>query len=217
MGLEALYAWLNGNRLSLNIAKTQSMTIATKHKQAALENQNEQLHLQICNETLDVVQCTKYIGVYTDISLELKKQIQETSKKVSQSIGMLKYAKRYLLFHALKTLYTSVTDPNFCYCCSVWGMCGATKVQQLQKLQNCAIRIITGSSYDTPSKPLLETLSWKTMKEMIQFESQIMVFKSINGLAPQYLIDLFVQKSPGTTPEQSWCHPCLDHGRMLLS
>ena len=32
--LEALYAWLNSNRLSLNVAKTQSMTIATKHKSA---------------------------------------------------------------------------------------------------------------------------------------------------------------------------------------
>ena len=51
------------------------------------------------------------------------------------------------------------------------------EIQQLQKLQNRAARIITGSSYDAPSKPLLETLSWKTNKETIQFESQIMVFK----------------------------------------
>ena len=38
----SLYTWLNKNRLSLNVAKVQSMTIATKHKQAAPENQNEQ-------------------------------------------------------------------------------------------------------------------------------------------------------------------------------
>ena len=42
------------------------------------------------------------------------------------------------------------------------------------------------------SKPLLEIFGWKTIKEMTQFESRIMVFKSINGLAPQYLIDLFM-------------------------
>ena len=87
------------------------MTIATKHKPAALENQNEQLNLQIRNETLEVVQYTKYLGVHIDNSLDWKKQMQETSKKVSQSIGMLKYAERYLPFHALKTLYTSVIDP----------------------------------------------------------------------------------------------------------
>ena len=81
--LEALYAWLNGNRLSLNVAKTQSITIATRHKQAALENKNEQLKLQIRNATLEVVQCAKYLGVHIDNSLEWKKQIQEKSKKVS--------------------------------------------------------------------------------------------------------------------------------------
>ena len=71
--LETLFTWLNGNRLSLNVAKTQSMTIATKQKQAALENQNEQLNLQIRNETLEIVQCTKYLGVHIDNTLDWKK------------------------------------------------------------------------------------------------------------------------------------------------
>ena len=145
------------------------MTIATKHKQAALEGQNEQLNLQIHIETLEVVQSTKYLGIHIDNSLEWKEQIQETSKKVSRSIGMLKYAKRYLLCHALETLYTSVIDPYFRYCCPVCGVCRATKMQQLQKLQNRAARIITGSNYDAPSKPLLETLSCNTIKEIIQY------------------------------------------------
>ena len=75
MDFETLYAWLNGNRLFLNVAKTQSMTIAIKHKRAALENQNEQINLQIRNETLEVVQCTKYLGVHIDNSLEWKKSL----------------------------------------------------------------------------------------------------------------------------------------------
>ena len=45
--LEALDTWLNGNKLSLNMTKMQSMTISTKRKQTALEGQNEQLNLQI--------------------------------------------------------------------------------------------------------------------------------------------------------------------------
>ena len=100
LDLEVSYAWLNGNRLSLNVAKTQSMTIARMHKQAALEYQNKHLNLQISNETLEVVQRTNYLGVYIDKSLDWKKQIQET-EEVSRFIGMLNYAKGYLPFHAL--------------------------------------------------------------------------------------------------------------------
>ena len=108
---------------------------------------------------------------------------------------MLKYAKRYLPFHALKNFYTSVIDPSFRYCCSVWGVCGAAEIHQLQKLQNRAARIITGSNYDAPSKPLIESLGWKTINDMIQFESRVMVFKSLNRLTPQYLSDLLVANS----------------------
>ena len=82
---------------------------------------------------------------------------------------MLKYAKRYLPFDALKNLHTSIIDLYFRYCCSMWSVCGATEFQLLQKLQNRAARIITGSNYDAPSKPLLENLIWKTIEEMIHF------------------------------------------------
>ena len=68
------------------MAKTLSMTIATKHKQAALENENEQLNLQIRNETLEVVQCTKYLGGHIDNFLGWKKQIQDISKKKSRDL-----------------------------------------------------------------------------------------------------------------------------------
>ena len=73
--LEALDSWLNGNILSLNVAKTQSMTISTKHKQAALERKNEQLCLQMRNETLGAVQTAKYLGVHIENSLDRKKHI----------------------------------------------------------------------------------------------------------------------------------------------
>ena len=92
-------------------------------------------------------------------------------------------------------IYTSIVDPHFRYCCSVWGVCGLTEIQQLQKLPNRAARIVTGSSYDAPSKPLIKTLGWQTIEELIQNDTQIMVFKSVQGLAPQYLSDLFVANS----------------------
>ena len=38
--LEALDKWLKSNRLSLNVAKTHSMTISTKQKLAALKRIN---------------------------------------------------------------------------------------------------------------------------------------------------------------------------------
>ena len=125
-----------------------------------------------------------------------KKHIHEVQKRFLGLLGWwTTYAKRFLPLKSLKNLHTSLVDPHFRYCCAVWGVCGITEIQQLQKLQNRAARLITGSNYDTPSRPLINYLSWKTIEDLIQHESQIMVFKSWNGLVPQYLFDLFAANS----------------------
>ena len=82
MDLEALDAWLKGYKLSMNVAKTQSMTISTNHKQAALDGENEQLNLVIRDKTLEVVQSTKYLGVQIDNPFDWTKHIQETSRNL---------------------------------------------------------------------------------------------------------------------------------------
>ena len=72
--LEALDKWFRGNKLSLNVAKTQSMVISTKQK---LKSQTDKLNLHIRQKVLDGVQCTKYLGVHIDNTLDWKKYIQK--------------------------------------------------------------------------------------------------------------------------------------------
>jgi len=53
----------------------------------------------------------------------------------------------------------------------VWGCCGEILLDKLQKLQNRAARIVTNSSYDASSLPLIESLEWLTIKEIMLFET----------------------------------------------
>ena len=199
--LRNLHLWLKGNKLSLNVAKTQSLLISTKHRQAVMKDQAVILALDICNEPVVAAENIKYLGVYIDKSLDWEKHIQEVSKKVSRSLGVIKYCKRFLPFDTLKCLYKSILDPHFRYCCPVWGVAGASEINHLQKLQNRAARIITSSSYDAPSKMLIKQLGWRTIEEIIQYESRVMVYKSVNGLAPQYLQDIFTRNSENPSYE----------------
>ena len=84
------------------MAKTQSMVISTKQKHAALKQQTDQLNLQIHQSALEAVPSTKYQGVHIDNSLNWKKHIEEISKTISRSLGLLKYAKRFLPLESLK-------------------------------------------------------------------------------------------------------------------
>ena len=140
-------------------------------------------------------QQTKYLGVQIDCSLDWKEHINAAATKVSRAIGFLRHAKSFLPKASLKTLYNGIVEPHFRYCCSVWGCAGSTDINQLHKLQNRAARIITNSSFDTPSRPLIAKLGWKTIEELIGNETKTTVFKTLNDLAPQYLCNLFTKNS----------------------
>ena len=193
--LKQLGTWLQDNKLSLNVAKTHSMLISTKQKQNSLKSQNKDLDLKIRDNDLEVVKKTKYLGVQIDCSLNWKEQIKAVSSKVSRTVGFLRHAKFFLPKETLQTFYTGIVEPHFRYCCSVWGCAALTEINQLQKLQNRAARIITNSSFDAPGGPLIEEMGWKTIDELITCESKTMVFKSLNQLAPEYLCGLFTRNS----------------------
>ena len=60
----------------------------------------------------------------------------------------------------------------------------------MQKVQNRAARIITNSSFGAPDIPLVLKFGWKTLEELVAHESEVMIFKSIHGLVPQYMDEL---------------------------
>ena len=70
-----------------------------------------------------------------------------------------------------------------------------TKLQTLQKLQNRAARIVTKSNFDTPSIGLIESLNWPTVSDFIRGETATTVYKTLNGLVPEYLSSLFEKRS----------------------
>ena len=81
-------------------------------------------------------------------------------------------------------LNNSLIETHFRYGNIIWGNCGDTFLTRLQKLQNRAARITTSSDYDTPAEPSTEQLGWKTVRGLIQNDTSVMMYKSMNNVAP---------------------------------
>ena len=119
--------------------------------------------------------------------------------KVSRVLGFLKYAKKFFTQDTLSKMYRGIVEPHFRYCCSVWGCYGKTRIDNLQKLQNRAARIVTNSSFRVSAADLIKRLGWPTISDIILSETATIMYKSTNSLAPEYLSELFVQNSALTT------------------
>ena len=172
------------------------MIIGSKPKIKKLKNNLSSLpSFKVGGEEINLVYETQYLGVMIDNCLTWESHISAVQKKISRAIGLLKYARNFVQTDTLINSYRSITEPHFSYCCSVWGSCGASKLDVLQKLQNKAARIVTNSPFDASAAPLLQRLGWPSVQKLIDKETGYMVYRSLNSLAPQYLSDLFVRLS----------------------
>ena len=105
----------------------------------------------------------KSLGFFIYENLDLGNHVSRVLKKVSSGLSILKMSKTYLPQGTLKILYNSLIETHFRYGNIIWGNCGETFLARLQKLQNRAVRIITGSDYDTPAEHLIEQLGRKQL------------------------------------------------------
>ena len=95
----------------------------------------------------------------------------------------------------LPNIYNSLVQSHFDFCSPVWGNCGKTLFNKLQKLQNRAARVITSSNYDEDADSLFYKLSWKDLKSQRQIQNVLMVFKSFYGLVSEYLTSKFLKRN----------------------
>ena len=197
--LEALKGWLEGNKLSLNVAKTDAMIIGSNGKLRKIDSvDSTKPQFKIGSEDIKLVKEVKYLGVQVDHQLKWTSQLALTTNKISRGIGMLRYAKQYLPLSTVKTMYKSLVEPYFRYCCPVWGNAGVTVIEKLQKLQNRAAKLVTNSPFDATALPVIRALQWPTVRELIDFESQKIVFRSLKGDAPSYMKDMFTRVNNST-------------------
>ena len=63
-------------------------------------------------------------------------------------------------------------------------------MKKLQQIQNIAARYVTGARKNDHITPILVQLHWLPVSYRIVFKHLFFVYKSLNGLCPQYLTNL---------------------------
>ena len=190
--LSNIHKWLLCNKLTLNSTKTEFMLIGSRQKLSTL---SESLELSIDNIPIKQVSTTKSLGILIDNNMAWHSHIDKLSKKIASGIGAIKRIRPFVSPEILHYIYNALVQPHFDYCSIVWGNCGKTLSERLQKLQNRAARILTSSSYDADARYLLQQLGWKDLITQRQIQVALMVFKALNDLAPDYLSSMFTERS----------------------
>ena len=135
--LSKLYLWLNVNRLSLNIDKTNFIIFHPFNKPS-----KTQVTIKINKKALNEKECIKYLGVIIDSSLSWKHHIVSLSKKISRAIGIMYKLSPFLPLNVMKNVYYSLIYSHIVYAIEVWGPAFKTELNKIFVLQK---RVMWGS------------------------------------------------------------------------
>ena len=189
--LENVKKWLIANKLTLNMTKTEFMLIGSRQRLYALTNPTIP---EINGAPITQVSVAKSLGVLIDNNLNWSSHVDKLTKKVASGIGALKRIRHLVPQTTLRSIYHALLQPHFDYCNVVWGNCGITLHDKLQKLQNRAARVLTFSNFDANASELFKILGWKNLVSQQQIALATMVYKCLQGLAPEYLCSKFTNR-----------------------
>ena len=91
---------------------------------------------------------------------------------------------------SIHTLYNAIILPHIDYCCTIWTNAANKHVNRIQILQNRAARLTLGcKTRDIHTMDLYTKLNWMNINQRADYFRNILMYKCINGQAPEYLRD----------------------------
>ena len=184
-----IQAWLTASFLQLNPSKTEVLVLSPRDKQASLHS----LDLFPGSDPLPVTPSARNLGVYFDSRLNFDEHVDRVVKSCKGTLVNLWRVGNKLSRKLRTTLVSSLVHSQMDFCNSL--LAGITKknLDRLQKVQNASARFIFGQRRWQGTTNLRKQLHFLPVAERIGFKVCVLVFKCLNGLAPDYLCEL-VQK-----------------------
>ena len=132
------------------------------------------------------VTSVKSLGIFIDENLRWQTHIEKLSKKIASGIGAIKRIRDFAPTPTLHCIYNALIQSQLNYYHIVWGNCGKTLFDRLQKLQNRAARVLIFSRYDADASRLFRQVNWKDLSSQFQMQKALTVYKSLRACFCKY-------------------------------
>ena len=151
--LQNVQKWLDANRLSLNISKTNYIIFHSSSKTIPSD-----ILIKIGEQHITRVNHVRFLGLLLDEHLSWKFHLNELSKKLARTCGVFFKIRHFLPTDSLICIYNSLFMSFLQYGIIVWGQTFASYVDPIFKLQKRAVRAISHEKAFSHSTPIFRSL-----------------------------------------------------------
>jgi len=195
--------WLRKNKLKFNGDKTEFMVTGREAQVKKVTVPD----LVVGGHTVQPTSSIRNLGAYQDERLNMKVHVTNTTKSANFHLHNLCRIKRYLDMDTMKIVVHASITSRLDYANSLLCNVPYSTIKPLQQIQNSAARLITSTRRYDHITPVLKSLHWLPVDCRIVFKVLLFTYKSLNGLAPQYLVDLLQLHKPSRTLRSSTSEP----------
>lgn len=188
--LSALDEWLGLNSIKMNQGKTQLVPIGTWQQTSKIITN----HVTISDNIIDFKQLATLLGCTIDRNLSMSNHIKALVKSCSFQLRQLNRIKKSLNKSTMTALIHSFIHSRLDYCNSLLYGISKHEITKLQTIQNRAARLVVCTGRFEHISPVLMELHWLPVNKRIIFKVCVMVYRCLNGLAPQYLSEMLIDK-----------------------
>ena len=130
LDMKNLTDWLNANKISLNVQKTE--LVIFKHQRKKIDSE---VKIKLSRKRLYPTDSLKYLGIRNDENLKWKHHVSDIAIKLNRANALLFKIRNFVNVNTLKTIYYAIFDSYINYANVIWAQSfnAANRVSILQK------------------------------------------------------------------------------------
>ena len=175
--------WLNSNKMMVNPSKFQAI-IFKKNKENIITS------LKIKDKEITTTDSVELLGIKIDNKLKFDEHIIKLCKKSTGLLNSLFRLRKFITGDAKKLAVNSFVISNFNYCPLIWHFSSYRSINTIEMIQKRALKFINENS-NLDYYTLLGNLGLCTMKVKRLRTLCLEIFKTLNGLNPNYMKEIF--------------------------
>ena len=180
-----LYNWFSANMLVCNRDKSNFIYFTSK-----FHNHSSSFTISFGSSVLLPVDTVRYLGVNWDEHLLMRSNIGKCCQLASFSLNRLGALHSYVDKFSMERLVHAFISSRLDYCNALLYGLPAREINRLQKIQNSAARLISGTKKHDHIVPVLKSLHWLPVKARIEYKILLLTYKILCGCCPLYLVNL---------------------------
>jgi hypothetical protein len=178
--------WTKSNRLQINPSKTEFIWCTTARRGKTFNREP----FRLGDVTVEASTSVRNLGAYIDSDMSMTTHINHLVRTCFYNLRRIKHIRRFITTKTAILLVNSFVISRVDYCNSLLAGLPNCHLHRIQLVLNAAARLLyRGQKRDHITPLLRDKLHWLPIAARIQFKICLLTYKSLHGLAPQYITD----------------------------